>query len=65
MARDELTPEHQAKILAEFGYDGIGYSGGNDLDEHLAVQREIHPRGRGGLVHRIDALAGRETVRPV
>ncbi len=37
MERDEWTPERQAEILAELGYDGIGYTGGNDLDERLAA----------------------------
>lgn len=37
VGRGEWTPEQQAKTLARLGYDGIGYTGGENLDERLAA----------------------------
>ena len=37
MGRGKWTIEEQASTLAELGYDGIGYTGGTDLDERLAA----------------------------
>lgn len=35
--RGDWSPERQAEVLAELGYDGIGYTGGEDLDARLAA----------------------------
>lgn len=37
VGRGEWSPDEQAKILAELGYAGIGYSGTEDLDARLAA----------------------------
>lgn len=42
VGRDAWTPEQQAKTLADLGYDGIGYTGVNDLDQRLAAFEKHH-----------------------
>ena len=37
ISRGKWSPEQQAKILADLGYAGIGYTGTGDLDERLAA----------------------------
>ncbi|MBI5091793.1 MAG: sugar phosphate isomerase/epimerase [Candidatus Hydrogenedentes bacterium] len=42
LGRGEWTPERQAKTVAELGYDGVGYTGEEDLDERLAAFDKYH-----------------------
>jgi sugar phosphate isomerase/epimerase len=42
VGRGEWTSERQAQTLAELGYDGIGYSGEQDLDERLNAFEKHH-----------------------
>ena len=76
--RDNLTPEAQAKMLAELGYAGIGYSGTAGIPEMLAALDKhnlkmfstyvgvvLGPDGPTlppNLDQAIHALKGRETV---
>ncbi|GMW02397.1 MAG: hypothetical protein AMXMBFR84_35330 [Candidatus Hydrogenedentota bacterium] len=37
LGRGEWTPDRQAQTLADLGYDGVGYTGVEDLDERLSA----------------------------
>ena len=76
--RGQLPPEVQAKMLAELGYDGIGYTGTKGIPEMLAaldrhglkmfstyVGATVGPDGPAydpGLKDAIEALRGRQTI---
>ena len=76
--RGELPPEAQAKLLKELGYDGIGYTGTEDIpamlkaldDQGLAmfstyVEGKVGPDGPKldpGLKTAIEQLKGRDTI---
>lgn len=78
VGRGSLTPEQQATILADLGYDGIGYSGAQGIPELLKAldARELKlfsiyvgavlgpdgPKYDPGLKEGIKALKGRDTL---